>query len=199
MRVDWNDRLLCYTIEEQSGRYEADEDTWGTYAALLEVKIELEEKIRNAPQADPLDHVDDDLRALRDMLPDDEILLLNKKRHQADVPAGVDPGTLLAGVPEFRPEVVASAPISRPPECSKNPAGKHVASSYMRHSNGSLLGKCKCGHIIQNPDCPHMTQTLRGNKVVCAECGRPQIVNVGHWDNEIEQAAFIDPNRFKPS
>jgi hypothetical protein len=195
MRVDWNDRLCVYQRQESNGRYEADDDTWGTYTALLEVKIELEEQIRQSPEADPLDHIDDDLKALRDMLPDTELLLLHQKRHVGEVvTTKPDPiAEALGPLPE-----APLPPMLGHVECSRNAAGKHIAATYLRHSDGRLIGKCKCGHMMQNPDCPHLTQALRGNKVVCAECGRPQINNVGHTENDADHPAAVDPGRFTP-
>jgi hypothetical protein len=185
MRIDWNDAVKAYVPDEANGRYEVDEDTWGMYEALLAVKMETEDKIRQSPEADPLDHIDEDLKAMRDMLPDAELLLLHQRRHVNDAVEAAD-------VP-----VAGEQPrLDPPPQCSRNAGGKHIAATYLRHSDGTLLGKCKCGHVIQNPDCPHMTQTLRGNKVVCAECGRPQINSVGYTENDADHPQMVDPGRF---
>lgn len=179
MRVEWDDELTCYLPDQQSG-IEIPYDLWKTYDALLTIKMELEQDIRALSPPSQRD--------LSDLSHDELIAMVQS------LTGTRDSGTASAAAPIATVEPLIT---ERPPACPKNPAGKHIAASYGRTSNGTLLGQCKCGAMIQNPDCPHTTQAYRNKAVVCNDCGKVLVHNTGYTDNDADHPAPVNPEQFR--
>lgn len=195
MIVSWWDDFACYVPTDEG--IEVSEELWHNYSTILRVKVELEDQIR-AEDA----QLDADLENLRGVLSDEELQALHARRRAVD--AAVAPREGQQGA---LPQVVQEEPTPAPVVpigggCAKSPngTGPHVALRYVRDgSNGQLIGICKCGRQMQNPDCPHQVQVKRGRNIACADCGKTIIHNTGFSDNDTGTDRYVPPPPMRPT